>query len=41
MCSYHGWQFDAEGACTRIPQADDPDIVTKKRDRYCVEALPT
>lgn len=41
MCSYHGWQFDAEGVCTHIPQADDPDIVTKNRDRYCVEALPT
>lgn len=41
MCSYHGWQFDAEGVCTRIPQADNPEIVTKNRDAYCVAALPT
>ncbi len=41
MCSYHGWQFDAEGVCTRIPQAENPNILTEKRDRYCVEALPT
>lgn len=20
MCSYHGWQFEGSGACTRIPQ---------------------
>ncbi|MEO0836285.1 MAG: Rieske 2Fe-2S domain-containing protein [Cyanobacteria bacterium J06642_3] len=22
MCSYHGWQFSKDGACTHIPQAD-------------------
>ncbi|NJK29744.1 MAG: Rieske 2Fe-2S domain-containing protein, partial [Acaryochloris sp. SU_5_25] len=22
MCSYHGWQFNAEGHCTHIPQAE-------------------
>lgn len=21
-CPYHGWQFDANGACTRVPQAE-------------------
>lgn len=41
MCSYHGWQFDEQGTCTQIPQAEDPDLVTKNRDRYCVTALPT
>lgn len=41
MCSYHGWQFDAQGVCTHIPQADDPDLVMKNREHYCVMALPT
>ena len=22
MCSYHGWEFDANGECRSIPQAD-------------------
>ena len=41
MCSYHGWQFDEQGTCTQIPQAEDPELVAKNRDRYCVTALPT
>lgn len=41
MCSYHGWQFDAQGICTHIPQADDPDLITKNREQYCVTSLPT
>lgn len=41
MCSYHGWQFDAQGVCTHIPQAEDPDLVAKNRENYCVTALPT
>ncbi|MGL5793903.1 MAG: Rieske 2Fe-2S domain-containing protein [Waterburya sp.] len=40
MCSYHGWQFDAEGICTRIPQAEDPNIIDKNKDDFCVTALP-
>ena len=40
MCSYHGWQFDAQGVCTHIPQADNSDLVTKNRELYCVTALP-
>ena len=27
-CPYHGWQFDATGACTKIPQGT-PDTTTK------------
>mmetsp|Transcript_23667 Transcript_23667/g.28898 ORF Transcript_23667/g.28898 Transcript_23667/m.28898 type:complete len:596 (+) Transcript_23667:190-1977(+) len=23
-CSYHGWEFDSQGSCTKIPQALDP-----------------
>ena len=41
MCSYHGWQFDAQGVCTHIPQAEDPDLIEKNREHYCVTALPT
>jgi phenylpropionate dioxygenase-like ring-hydroxylating dioxygenase large terminal subunit len=40
MCSYHGWEFDAEGICNRIPQAENPEIVTKNQDSFCVTTLP-
>ena len=23
MCSYHGWRFQGDGACTKVPQALD------------------
>lgn len=41
LCSYHGWQFDDEGHCTQIPQAENPDLLSKNRERYCVTVLPT
>ena len=41
LCSYHGWQFDATGTCTHIPQAENPEILSKNRDQYCVTALPS
>jgi phenylpropionate dioxygenase-like ring-hydroxylating dioxygenase large terminal subunit len=41
MCSYHGWQFDAQGVCTHIPQAEAPDLIAKNCDHYCATALPT
>lgn len=25
QCGYHGWTFDGDGRCTRIPQKDDDD----------------
>ena len=40
MCSYHGWEFNQEGICTRIPQADNPQIVTKNQKNFCVEVFP-
>lgn len=40
-CSYHGWEFDAEGICTRIPQAEKPELVTEKPKYLCAVALPT
>ncbi len=30
MCPYHGWQFDASGACRKIPQLDDPTRIPPK-----------
>lgn len=41
MCSYHGWEFDTQGTCTRIPQAENPELVDKNRQNFCVSAFPT
>ena len=41
MCSYHGWQFDKQGVCTRIPQADDPDLIGKNKSNLCATAFPS
>ncbi|MEC4985591.1 MAG: Rieske 2Fe-2S domain-containing protein [Oscillatoria sp. PMC 1068.18] len=41
MCSYHGWEFNSEGKCTRIPQAENPEIITKNQDNFCVIVLPS
>ena len=40
MCSYHGWQFNAEGICTQIPQAENAEIVTRNQKNFCVISLP-
>ncbi|MEB3342888.1 Rieske 2Fe-2S domain-containing protein [Okeania sp.] len=40
MCSYHGWQFDSDGICTHIPQAENKQIIEKNRQNFCVTALP-
>lgn len=39
MCSYHGWQFDAQGVCQAIPQAD-PDFRPEQRPQLCATVLP-
>jgi phenylpropionate dioxygenase-like ring-hydroxylating dioxygenase large terminal subunit len=39
MCSYHGWQFDAQGICTHIPQAENPELVAKNQQNLCAQAL--
>ena len=43
MCSYHGWRFNGEGACTRIPQALDPraEATACSSSRACATAFPT
>lgn len=40
MCSYHGWQFDGQGVCTHLPQAESPELVSKNKDNLCAVALP-
>ena len=31
VCGYHGWSYDADGACARIPQIDDPAEMIEAR----------
>ena len=40
MCSYHGWQFDAQGICTYIPQAENPEIVARNQKNFCTVTFP-
>lgn len=39
-CSYHGWQFNSQGNCTHIPQAENPEIIHKNQQNFCVTSLP-
>lgn len=41
MCSYHGWQFDHGGTCTKIPQADEPELVAKDQKNFCATTFPS
>ena len=41
MCSYHGWEFNSDGDCTRIPQADSPDLISKKSQNFCATVYPS
>ncbi|KAF3884900.1 MULTISPECIES: aromatic ring-hydroxylating dioxygenase subunit alpha [Nostocales] len=40
MCSYHGWQFDKQGICAHIPQAESPALASKNKENLCAMALP-
>jgi len=42
MCCYHGWTFDAGGACTRIPQLSDAKAAATAcaSPKACVTAYP-
>ena len=40
MCSYHGWQFDCQGNCTHIPQAENQELVTENQANFKVTSLP-
>lgn len=39
MCSYHGWQFDSQGICTHIPQAENLQLVINNQT-LCAVTLP-
>ncbi len=39
-CAYHGWEFNEQGACTKIPQMDKA-FSQKNRERTCVKNYPT
>ncbi|EIE23397.1 hypothetical protein COCSUDRAFT_47272 [Coccomyxa subellipsoidea C-169] len=43
MCSYHGWRFRGDGACTRIPQALDAraEDAACSSGRSCAAVHPT
>lgn len=40
-CCYHGWQFNEQGTCTKIPQADRPDLLEQNPQQLRATALPT
>lgn len=39
-CPYHGWAFQGNGSCDRIPQAL-PETSPQESKRACVQSLPT
>ena len=41
MCSYHGWQFDLNGKCRSIPQAEDPELIAKQSENFGATVYPT
>ncbi len=40
MCSYHGWEFNENGICKNIPQAENPEIITKNQENFCLISFP-
>ena len=43
MCSYHGWRFQGNGACTKVPQALDAkaNAAACSNSRSCAVSHPT
>jgi phenylpropionate dioxygenase-like ring-hydroxylating dioxygenase large terminal subunit len=43
LCAYHGWRFDGDGNCTKIPQSQTPEIEAQHRanPKSCAIAYPT
>ncbi|CAK8992412.1 unnamed protein product [Durusdinium trenchii] len=41
QCPYHGWTFNGQGQCTRIPQADESSQKARLSPRACLSMLPT
>ncbi|AFZ42803.1 Pheophorbide a oxygenase [Halothece sp. PCC 7418] len=40
-CCYHGWQFDENGTCTKIPQAENAELLERNCEQLRATALPT
>jgi phenylpropionate dioxygenase-like ring-hydroxylating dioxygenase large terminal subunit len=40
ICSYHGWEFDGEGLCRRIPQAAPAEPDGDRARHLCATRLP-
>lgn len=40
-CCYHGWRFDTNGACTAVPQAEDPQLLERHPERLQARVLPS
>lgn len=40
MCSYHGWCFDGEGRCRRLPQASPPTPGERQARHLAATVLP-
>ncbi|CAE7294997.1 PAO, partial [Symbiodinium sp. CCMP2456] len=42
QCAYHGWEFNAEGSCTKIPQVEETEAVKMcANPRSRVRSFPT
>jgi len=41
MCSYHGWEFNADGECKSVPQADNPELISKQSKNLCATVYPS
>ncbi len=40
MCNYHGWEFDQNGVCISIPQAENSKILTKNKQQFACISFP-
>jgi phenylpropionate dioxygenase-like ring-hydroxylating dioxygenase large terminal subunit len=43
LCAYHGWRFDTDGNCTKIPQSQTPELEAQHRNnpKSCAIVYPT
>jgi phenylpropionate dioxygenase-like ring-hydroxylating dioxygenase large terminal subunit len=43
LCAYHGWRFDSNGNCAKIPQSQNPELEAQHRanPKACAIAYPT
>ena len=43
LCAYHGWRFDTDGKCVKIPQSQTPELEAQHRanPKSCAIVYPT